>query len=81
MLFYFCLGDTIGIHVTHFGVDKSVVMVIKNGHPVGTQFHYEADHRKYYPAISMEHGPMELVVTWPQHIVNIPKYSSVSRTL
>lgn len=56
-------------------------MVIKNGHPVGTQFHYEADHRKYYPAISMEHGPMELVVTWPQHIVNIPKYSSVSRTL
>lgn len=55
-------------------------MIIKNDRPVCTKYHYEKDLHKYYPTITLEHGPISLTVTWHDDIPlpNVPKYLHVS---
>ena len=71
-------GDVIGIHVTSFSRDKSSVMILKNEHPVCTKYHYEQDHEQFYPTIVLEHGPVDLTVTWQNAVTSLPQYDYVS---
>ena len=71
-------GDVIGIHVTSFSREKSSVMILKNGHPVCTKYHYEQDHQQFYPTIVLEHGPIDLTVTWQNAVTSFPQYDYVS---
>ena len=54
-------------------------MVTKNGRPVCTQYHYERDFTQFLPTVTLERGPVELVVTWPADVTRIPRYHSVSQ--
>lgn len=71
-------GDTIGIHVTDFSEEKSSVMILKNGRPVCTKYHYERNHSLFFPTIVIEHGPVELIVQWQTAVSEIPNYIYVS---
>ena len=73
-VFSYLTGDVIGIHVTSFSRDKSSVMILKNGHPVCTKYHYEQDHEQFYPTIVLEHGPIDLTVTWQNAVTSLPQY-------
>ena len=77
-VFSYLTGDVIGIHVTRFSRDKSSVMILKNGHPVCTKYHYEQDHEQFYPTIVLEHGPIDLTVTWQNAVTSLPQYDYVS---
>ncbi|KAF6024262.1 hypothetical protein EB796_017433 [Bugula neritina] len=73
---HYSIGDTVGMCITNFSQSSSSVMIIKNDRPVCTKYHYEKDLHKYYPTITLEHGPISLTVTWHDDIPlpNVPKY-------
>ncbi|CAL1544708.1 unnamed protein product [Lymnaea stagnalis] len=71
----FGIGDLFGVLISYFGEKKSTVIFLKNGLPVATRFLFESDHSRYLPTISLENGPIELGLMWPDSAINIPKYS------
>ena len=52
-------------------------MIIKNGRAVCTKYHYERDHSRYYPSITLEHGPVDMTVTWQTAISRVPTFLHV----
>lgn len=70
-------GDTVGMLVTDFGTEKSSVTVLVNGKPACTKYHYERDHSQFFPCITLEDGPVGLVVTWPGAVTQVPSYLHV----
>ncbi|XP_041355029.1 uncharacterized protein LOC121372654 [Gigantopelta aegis] len=71
----FGIGDVFGVLVTYFGRNMSTVIFLKNNVPVATRFLFESDHQHYLPTISLQNGPIELGVMWPNAVVGIPQYS------
>lgn len=71
----FGIGDVFGVLVTYFGEKKSTVIFLKNGSPVATRFLFGGDHSRYLPTISLENGPIDLGLMWPEAAMGVPQYS------
>ncbi|XP_070191470.1 uncharacterized protein [Littorina saxatilis] len=71
----FGIGDVFGVLVTYFGETSSTVIFLKNGYPVATRFLYESDHNRYLPTISLQQGPIDLGLMWPEAAMGVPLYS------
>ena len=39
---------------------------------------FEPDHNQYLPTISLQHGPIDLGLMWPEAAMGVPQYSEVS---
>lgn len=70
----FTIGDMFGVLVTYFGDQMSTVMFLKNGHPVATRYLFESDHKKFFPTICLENGPIDLGIMWPEAAVVVPRF-------
>ncbi|XP_078310024.1 uncharacterized protein LOC144618182 [Crassostrea virginica] len=68
-------GDMFGVFVSHFGKTMSTIVFVKNGIPVATRFHFEPDHQKFLPTVTLENGPIDLGVMWPQAVLVKPSFS------
>jgi hypothetical protein len=42
-----------------------------------SRFLFESDHHRFLPTISLQHGPVELGLMWPEAAMGVPKYSQV----
>ncbi|XP_062616121.1 uncharacterized protein LOC134277830 [Saccostrea cucullata] len=71
----YSIGDVFGVFVSHFGKQMSTVIFIKNGQPVATRLHFEPDHKKFLPTITLENGPIDLGIMWPQAVMVKPQFS------
>lgn len=71
----YSIGDMFGVFVNHFGKSMSTVIFVKNGLPVATRFHFEPDHKKLLPTISLQGGPIDLGIMWPQSVIMKPQFS------
>ncbi|XP_005088904.1 uncharacterized protein LOC101862618 [Aplysia californica] len=71
----FGIGDVFGVLVTYFGEKRSTVIFLKNGSPVATRFLFEPNHSRYLPTISLENGPIDLGLMWPEAAMGVPTYS------
>ena len=63
--------------MTGFNKEKASVLIIKNGRAVCTKYHYERDLSRYYPSITLEHGPVDMTVTWQTAISRVPTFLHV----
>ncbi|XP_071135084.1 uncharacterized protein [Mytilus edulis] len=70
----FGIGDVFGVCVTYFGQQMSTVTFVKNGKPVATRYHFETDHSKFLPTITLENGPIDLGIMWPQAVFGSPQF-------
>nr|KAG5685495.1 hypothetical protein BaRGS_009408 [Batillaria attramentaria] len=68
-------GDVFGVLVTYFGQTSSTVIFLKNGSPVATRFLFESDQNQFLPTISLQHGPIDLGLMWPEAAMGVPQYS------
>ncbi|KAK0052845.1 hypothetical protein Bpfe_017699 [Biomphalaria pfeifferi] len=71
----FGVGDLFGVLVNYFGDKKSTVIFIKNGSPVATRYHFESDQSHFLPTVSLENGPIDLILMLPEATTSIPSYS------
>ncbi|XP_069131228.1 uncharacterized protein [Argopecten irradians] len=76
----FRIGDTFGVMITYFGETMSTVMFLKNGQPVATRYHYETNHEDYLPTITLENGPIDMGIMWPEAAIGVPKYDDRNMT-
>ncbi|WAR08984.1 hypothetical protein MAR_018942 [Mya arenaria] len=72
------MGDEFGVLVTHFGDEMSTVTFLKNRIPVATRYIFEKDHCKFLPTICLENGPVDLAVSWPMAVLNIPEFTETN---
>ncbi|XP_050390636.2 uncharacterized protein LOC126809857 isoform X1 [Patella vulgata] len=70
----FGIGDIFGVQVTHFGSSKCTVVFSKNGRPVATRFLFESDPNNLLPTISLENGPVDLGLMWPDAVSDVPVF-------
>ncbi|KAK3097806.1 hypothetical protein FSP39_013389 [Pinctada imbricata] len=70
----FGIGDVFGVFVNYFGKQMSMVTFVKNGLPVATRYHYESDHDKFLPTITLENGPIDLGMMWPEAALGKPMF-------
>ncbi|XP_060081327.1 uncharacterized protein LOC132560673 [Ylistrum balloti] len=70
----FRIGDTFGVMITYFGQTMSTVMFVKNGKPVATRYHFETNHGDFLPTITLENGPIDMGIMWPEAAIGVPKF-------
>ena len=39
---------------------------------------FESDHKKFFPTICLENGPIDLGIMWPEAAVVVPRFDEVS---
>ncbi|OWF45917.1 uncharacterized protein LOC110456445 [Mizuhopecten yessoensis] len=70
----FRIGDTFGVMITYFGQTMSTVMFVKNGKPVATRYHFETNHEDFLPTITLENGPIDMGIMWPEAAIGVPRF-------
>ncbi|ESO94723.1 hypothetical protein LOTGIDRAFT_160956 [Lottia gigantea] len=70
----FGIGDIFGVQITYFGLTKCTVVFSKNGRPVATRYLFESNQKTLLPTISLENGPIDLGITWPDAVVDGPVF-------
>ena len=68
-----------GVEISTFDEDMSVVLFSKNFRPIGTRYLTSGNHAQYLPTILVESDglPVELLIYWQTRVSVPPQYSVV----